>query len=97
MPTEEEKQKQLERAKRLEQKLLFVKAAEVYLSIGMKSEAAAAFERVNAFDRAIELYTELGKTDEVARCKKKREESSVGGQTWDDVQADFQSDRGNPY
>ena len=40
---EEEKAKQLARAKRLEDKMLFVKAAEIYLSLSMEAQAAAAY------------------------------------------------------
>jgi len=62
MPTEEgETVSNSSARKRLEQKLFFVRQPKSTSQIGMKSEAAAAFERVNAFDRAIELYTELGK------------------------------------
>lgn len=84
------------KAKRLEEKQLYVKAAEIYASIGMGQEAAGAFEAAGSLGRAIALYEKLGKADDAARCRKKRDEAS-SGQTWQDLQAEFQKDRGNPY
>ena len=93
---DEEKTKQLARAKRLEDKMLFVKAAEIYLSLSMEAEAAAAFERGSDYSRAASLFEKLGKADDAARCKKLRDAASTGG-TWQDMQAEFQKDAGNPY
>ena len=93
---EQEKQKLLSRAKRLEEKSLFVKAAETYLLLGMEGEAAASYEKCGAFDRAIALFKKLGKGEDAARCGKKRDAASTG-KTWADLQADFQKDKGNPY
>lgn len=92
----EEKQKLLDKAKRLEGKLLFVKAAEIYLSLGMEEDAAKALETAGAFDRAILIFTKLGKEEDTQRCKKKRDAAATG-QTWQDAQADFQKEGGNPY
>jgi hypothetical protein len=92
----EDKDKAIARAKRLEEKMLFVKAAEAYLSVSMKEEAAKAYERGGAYDKAIELFGALGKKEEAERCRKKRDESSTG-KTWMDMQSDFQHDAGNPY
>lgn len=93
---EEEKAKQLSRAKRLEEKMLFVKAAEIYLSFSMEAEAAGAFERGSAYDKAASLFDKLGKIEDAARCRKLRDANSTGG-TWQDIQAEFQKDAGNPY
>ena len=91
-----EKSALLARAKRLEGKMLFVKAAEIYLELGMRAEAAAAYEKGSAFDKAAEQFVKLGKKEDAARCRKKRDENSTGG-TWQDLQAEFQKDAGNPY
>ena len=93
---EEEKAKQLARAKRLEGKMLFVKAAEIYLSLSMDVEAAVAFEKGSDYTRAVALFDKLGKKEDAARCRKKRDADSTGG-TWQDIQAEFQKDAGNPY
>ena len=93
---ETEKQELLAKAKRLEGKQMFVKAAEIYSTLGMDAEAAKAYESAAAFDKAIAIYTKMGKKADVERCKKKRDEASTG-QTWQDMQADFQHDSGNPY
>jgi len=93
---EEEKTRQLARARRLEGKMLFVKAAEIYLSLSMEDEAAAAFEKGSDYTRAAELFTKLGQNEDAARCKKMRDAASSGG-TWKDMQAEFQKDSGNPY
>ena len=93
---EAEKTKLLARAKRLEEKMLFVKAAEIYLSLSMQAEAAASFEKGSDYTRAAELFTKLGKAGDAARCKKLRDANSTGG-TWQDMQAEFQKDAGNPY
>jgi hypothetical protein len=93
---EEEKAKLLARARRLEEKMLFVKAAEAYLSLSMGAEAASAFERGGDYSRAAELFAKLGKEGDAARCRKKRDEGATGS-TWQDLQAEFQKDAGNPY
>ena len=93
---ETEKAKQLARAKRLEEKMLFVKAAEIYLSLSMEAEAAVAYEKGSDYTRAANLFTKLGKALDAARCRKLRDANSTGG-TWQDIQAEFQKDAGNPY
>ncbi len=93
---DEEKAKLLARAKRLEEKTLFVKAAEIYLSLSMEKEAAGTFEKGSDYTRAASLFEKLGKKDDAARCRKKRDADSTGG-TWQDIQAEFQKDAGNPY
>ena len=91
-----EKEKLLARAKRLEEKMLFVKAAEAYLLLSMQGEAASAFERGGDYTRAAELYEKQGKKEYAARCRKLRDEGATGN-TWQDIQAEFQQDKGNPY
>ena len=93
---ETEKTKLLARAKRLEEKMLFVKAAEIYLSLSMEAEAAVAYEKGSDYTRAADLFTKLGKAEDAARCRKNRDAASTGG-TWQDIQAEFQKDAGNPY
>ena len=84
------------KAKRLEGKMLYVKAAAVYLELGMGAEAAAAYEKCGDYGKAADLFVKLGKEADAARCRKKRDENSTGN-TWQDMQADFQKDAGNPY
>ena len=91
-----EKQLLLAKAKRLEDKMLFVRAAETYLKLGMNTEAAGAYEKGSAFEKAAELFTKLGKKEDAGRCIKKRDAASTGT-TWQDMQAEFQQDKGNPY
>ncbi|MFA5929593.1 MAG: hypothetical protein WC861_01815 [Candidatus Micrarchaeia archaeon] len=91
-----EKTRLLARAKRLEEKMLFVKAAEIYLSLSMEAEAAVAYERGSDYTRAAALFEKLGKGEDAARCRKSRDAASTGG-TWQDIQAEFQKDAGNPY
>ena len=93
---DEEKAKLLAKAKRLEEKLLYVKAADIYLKLGMNDEAASALEKGGAFDRAAELFAKAGKEEDAARCRAKRDAASTG-QTWQDLQSEFQQDKGNPY
>jgi hypothetical protein len=93
---ETEKQELVAKAKRLEGKQMFVKAAEIYATLGMDADAAKAFESAAAYDKAIALYLKIGKKADAERCRKKRDEAS-SGQTWQDMQADFQHDSGNPY
>ncbi len=93
---EQEKQQLIEKARRLEGKQLFVRAAETYLKIGMDPEAAAAFEKCGAYDKAEGLYKKLGRGKDAERCAKKRGES-MSGTTWQDLQSEFQQDKGNPY
>ena len=93
---EAEKTKLLARAKRLEEKMLFVKAAEIYLSLSMQAEAAASFEKGSDYTRAASIFEKLGKKEDVLRCRKLRDAASTGG-TWQDIQAEFQKDAGNPY
>ena len=47
-------------------------------------------------ERPINEDWHLGKKDDAARCRKKRDADSTGG-TWQDIQAEFQKDAGNPY
>ena len=92
----EEKALLIAKAARLEEKMLFVKAAEIYQKLGMNGEAAVAYEKGSAFDKAACLFASLGKEEDAARCRKKRDAASTG-QTWQDMQSDFQKDSGNPY
>ncbi|MCX6769880.1 MAG: hypothetical protein NT051_04345 [Candidatus Micrarchaeota archaeon] len=84
------------KAKRLEGKMLYVKAAAVYLELGMGAEAAAAYEKCGDYGKAADLFVKLKREADAARCRKKRDENSTGN-TWQDLQADFQKDAGNPY
>ena len=84
------------KAARLEEKMLFVKAAEVYLKLSEDGKAAEAYEKGSAFDRAAALFSKAGKDKDAARCRAKRDAASTG-QTWQDVQSEFQKDSGNPY
>ncbi len=93
---ETERQALLAKARRLEEKMLFVKAAENYIKLEMKLEAAGAYEKGGAFDKAAGLFEKIGKRDDAERCKKKRDAAS-SGTTWQDLQAEFQQDKGNPY
>lgn len=86
----------VEKARHLEGKQLFVKAAEAYLQAQMREEAAKAYESGGALLKAEELFGKIGKAEDAARCKKKREEE-INQPTWADLQAEFQQDRGNPY
>jgi hypothetical protein len=85
----------LERAKRLESKQLFVKAAEFYLQAGKEDMAASAYEKGGAFSDAEALFSKLGMIEDAARCKKAREEAQ-NPTTWDDLHAQFQAEKGNP-
>ncbi len=85
-----------EKAKRLEGRQLYVKAAEAYFEAGMKEEAANAYETGGAYLKAEELYEKIGRPKDAARCKKKREDAA-NQPTWSDMHAEFQADRGNPY
>ena len=76
--------------------MLFVKAAEIHLSLSMEKEAAAAYEKGSDYTRAASLFDKLGKPSDAARCRKNRDAASTGG-TWQDIQAEFQKDAGNPY
>jgi hypothetical protein len=93
---ESEKAALLAKAKRLEEKMLFVKAAEVYLKLEMGEQAASAYEKGSAFDKAADLFAKLGKNEDAERCRKKRDAAATG-QTWQDLQKEFQQDKGNPY
>ena len=93
---EAEKQSLAAKAARLEGKMLFVKAGDVYLEIGMRDKAAEAYEKAGAFEKAAALFDKLGKKDDAARCRKKLE-AARSGRTWADEQAEFQQDKGNPY
>ncbi|MCL6088555.1 MAG: CLH domain-containing protein [Candidatus Marsarchaeota archaeon] len=81
----------LAKAQRLEEKKLFVKAAEVYKKIGQEDKAAKAYEDGGAFEEAAGLYEKLGQKEKAEACRKKLEESK-NPQTWSDLQADFVSD-----
>ncbi|VVC00014.1 Uncharacterised protein [uncultured archaeon] len=91
-----EKSAMAAKAARLEDKMLFVKAAELYAKLSMPEKAAAAYEKGSAFDKAAELFDRLGKKEDAARCRAKRDAASTG-QTWQDMQSEFQKDSGNPY
>ena len=93
---ENEKAELAGKAKKLEAKQMYVKAAETYLQAGMREEAARAYETGGAFLKAEELFGKIGKAEDAARCRQKREEAA-NQPTWSDLQADFQADRGNPY
>ena len=93
---ESERQALAQRAASLEKKQLYVKAAEVYLKAGMGQDAARALETCGAYERAEKLFRELGMAQDADRCAKKRDSVS-SGQTWMDLQAEFQQDKGNPY
>ena len=86
----------LAKAERLEGRKLFVKAAEVYQKVGMNDKAAKAYEDGGAFEPAAALYEKIGQPEAAARCRKALEDSK-SQPTWDDLQADFQADRGNPF
>ena len=91
-----EKAALLAKAKRLEEKLLYVKAADAYLQLGMQPEAASALEKGGAFDKAAGLFSSIGRKEDAARCMAKRDAAATG-QTWQDLQSEFQKDSGNPY
>jgi hypothetical protein len=94
----QEKERLLSRAKSLEAKQLFVKAADYYLKAEMGFEAASAYEKAMAYDKAEALFRKLGKNEDAERCREKREKSSSErGKTWQDLQSEFQQDKGNPY
>lgn len=86
----------IQKAKKYEQKQMYVKAAEIYYAEGMKKEAAGMYEKAGAYLKAEEIYEKLGMKADAERCKKAREDA-VNQPTWSDLQADFQADRGNPY
>ena len=92
----EEKEKLIARAQRLEGKMLFVKAADAYIAAGREREAASAFEKGSAFYKACALFKKLGMDADAKRCSEKRDAGS-SGRSWQDEQADFQKDAGNPY
>jgi hypothetical protein len=92
---EAERQKLAEKAKRLEEKMLFVKAGEVYLSLSMQPEAAGAFEKGGDYTRAAALFRQLGREEDARRCEEKRDGAS--GKSWLELQSEFQQDKGNPY
>lgn len=93
---EEERQKLLARAKTLEGKMLYVKAADILVSLGMEDAAAVDYEKASAFDRAEVIFRKLGKKADADRCKLKKEAAATG-RSWLDMQAEFQKDAGNPY
>lgn len=86
----------MEKAKRLEAKSLFVKAAEIYLQLGQEAKAAETYEKAGDWRHAEELFAKLGRTEDAARCKQKRE-TETNQPTWDELQNEFQQDKGNPY
>lgn len=93
---ESERAELLARAKRLEEKLLYVRAAEAYLKLEMKGEAASAYEKGGAFEKAADIFEKIGRKEDAERCRS-RLETARSGRTWADEQADFQQDKGNPY
>ncbi len=93
---ESEKAALLEKAKKYEGRQLYVKAAEAYEKLGENAKAAEMYEAAGAYLKAEEVFEKLGKADDAARCKAKREEAA-NQKTWAEMQTDFQADRGNPY
>jgi hypothetical protein len=93
---EAEKQQLVARAQLLEKKQFFVKAAEIYLRAGLEEQAAKAYESGSAYDKAAGLFKKLGKEEDARRCQAKRDAGATG-QTWQDLQSEFQQDKGNPY
>jgi len=93
---EAEKQELLAKAKRLEGKLLYVKAAEIYLKLSDEKSAASTYEKGGDLSKAAGLFEKIGKKGDAERCRKKRDAAATG-QTWQDMQSDFQKDSGNPY
>ncbi len=83
------------KAKRLEGKLLYVKAAGIYAKLGMDKEAGQAFETASDFTHAIEHFKKAGCKDDVKRCEGKMGASN-NGKTWQDLQKEFQDEAGNP-
>lgn len=81
----------LQKARRLEGKKLFVKAAEVYKKIGNADKAAGALEQGGAYEDAAVLFDSLGRHEDAARCRKSLEEAK-NPKTWSEMQADFVSD-----
>ncbi|VVB56491.1 Uncharacterised protein [uncultured archaeon] len=79
------------KAQRLEGKKLFVKAAEIYETIGQKDKAALALENGGAYEKAALLFDSLGRKEDAARCRKAAE-AEKNPQTWSDLQAEFVSD-----
>lgn len=93
---ETEKRELLAKAQRLEGKMLYVKAGDIYLQIGIREKAAAAYENGGAFDKAVMQFEKLGRKEDADRCKSKLD-AARSGKTWADEQAEFQQDKGNPY
>ncbi len=81
----------LAKAQALEGKKLFVKAAGIYEKLGMPDKAANAFESGGAWESAAILYEKLAKPDDAKRCRQKLEEEK-SQTTWEDLQANFQTD-----
>ena len=81
----------LAKAQRLEGKKLFVKAAEIYKTLGKLDLAANALEKGGAYEQAAELYDKLGQKEKAAACRKTLE-AEKNPQTWSDLQAEFVSD-----
>ena len=85
------REEQIAKAKRLAEKQLFVKAAQIYQKLGMEDEAAFNYETGGDYDMAIGIYHKLGKEEDVKRCEEKKN-ASAQTETWDDMHAKFQAD-----
>gem|GEM_PF-1075879 len=92
-----EKKELAAKAKRLEKKQLFVKAAEIYLKVGDKEKAASAYESACDYKKAEAIFMELGCESDAARCRDKRINSISDGSTWETLQKKYQDEAGNPY
>jgi hypothetical protein len=84
------------KAEKLEMKGKFDKAALLYLEAGFKEKAASAYEKGTYYQKAVDIYAEIGKLEDAERCKGKLKKSN-SYETWEDEQHSFQQDQGNPY
>ncbi len=81
----------LAKAARLEEKRLFIKAADIYERLGRMEKAATAYEAGGDFERAASRFEKLGRDEDAKRCRQKKEAASQT-ETWDDLHAKFQAD-----
>ncbi len=84
------------KAKRLESKLLYVKAALIYAKLGMDKEAGFAYETASDYAKAIGHFKKANCKEDVKRCEEKISGTN-NGKTWQDLQKEFQVEAGNPY